>query len=449
MSRKLTSKEIDNLLDFITIDKSLPLDTAVSIYNNNRNRFVKQLENQLVYPVIIPKLKEELRKNYIQSQIQPGESVGIISAQSIGQKNTQSTLNTFHKAGQAETQVLTGVPRFQELLNTTKEPKGPSCKIFFRKKHKTLKSIKNTVKYNIKELKFKDISKECSVLVEKENHEWYEIFNMLYEDREWFRSLNEDYTGFLKIKLNMDILFKYKLPMVEIVKIIHNSFLDSVCFFSTESIGEIHIYFDMSNIELDEELLFVNEENKEEIYLEEVVEPKIKDMTIAGISNISNIYYLKEGSEWILETDGTNYRDIMNISFVDKLRTVSNDIWEIYNILGVEATREYLLEEFQSIMEGINKCHIDILVERMTFGGGISSISRYTMRKEKIGPISKSSFEETVDQFLRAGINNEVDNIKAVSSNIVCGNVADFGTGMMELKVDVDKIINNDELNFI
>lgn len=128
---------------------------------------------------------------------------------------------------------------------------------------------------------------------------------------------------------------------------------------------------------------------------------------------------------------------------MDSLRTISNNIWEIYEILGIEATKQYLMDELGKILE-VNKSHISILVNRMVFGGTIASISRYTMRKEKTGAISKSSFEETVDQFIRAATNGDIDDCSAVSSSIVCGNRPKFGTGMVDLKVDLKSIIKND-----
>jgi len=94
MTRVLTDEEMEYILDFIKMDTNLPYETSLSVYNNNKNRFLNQLKGQKLYPDVIPKLKEVLKQNYIDTLIEPGESVGIISAQSIGQKNTQSTLNS-------------------------------------------------------------------------------------------------------------------------------------------------------------------------------------------------------------------------------------------------------------------------------------------------------------------------------------------------------------------
>eukprot|EP00122_Pirum_gemmata_P018008 Pgem_evm10s16871 len=68
---------------------------------------------------------KKVRPLMIKTMIPPGESVGITCGQSLGEKQTQSTLNSFHSAGLTIKTVVTGVPRFSELMSATKEPKGP------------------------------------------------------------------------------------------------------------------------------------------------------------------------------------------------------------------------------------------------------------------------------------------------------------------------------------
>ena len=130
MKRYLKDSEIEHILSFLKPNKSIPIESALSIVNNLKARLIKQLKTIEIYPELIEELRIQIEKNYHASLISPGESVGIIAAQSIGEKNTQSTLNTFHKAGQSEKSVTVGVPRFQELLNATKTPKMINCKIF-------------------------------------------------------------------------------------------------------------------------------------------------------------------------------------------------------------------------------------------------------------------------------------------------------------------------------
>ena len=63
-------------------------------------------------------------------QAQPGEAVGALAAQSLGEPATQMTLNTFHYAGVSAKNVTLGVPRLKEIINVSKKPKTPSLTIF-------------------------------------------------------------------------------------------------------------------------------------------------------------------------------------------------------------------------------------------------------------------------------------------------------------------------------
>jgi DNA-directed RNA polymerase beta' subunit len=139
MTRLLTEKEIKNILDFLEISTYIPKETATVVIENIKNKLRKQLEKEKVYPSIIPKLKQMIKDSYENSLIQAGESVGVICAQSIGEKQTQTTLNTFHKAGMSEKTMTQGVPRFQELINATKKPRIVNNKIYLCANNNTIK----------------------------------------------------------------------------------------------------------------------------------------------------------------------------------------------------------------------------------------------------------------------------------------------------------------------
>jgi DNA-directed RNA polymerase subunit A" len=349
--------------------------------------------------------------------------------------NGLNCADTFHRAGQSEKAMIAGVPRFQELLNATQKPKLVSCKIFFKEGNETIQKLRETIGNTIVGLTFQDVSKSMKVIMRKEPESWYEPFKILYNDE------FTKYTDCICIKLNMDILFEYKLTIQNIADVITREYDDLYCVFSPSQIGRIDIFVDVSNIELpDSRIMFVDSDNAPEIYLEELVLPLVSKMLICGIHGITNIYYTREDEEWMVETEGSNFRKLLAHPGVDMSRVISNNVWEIYETLGIEAAREFLIEEYMSIMEGINICHTKLLVERMTFSGTISSISRYTMRKEEAGPFCKASFEESVDNFLKAAAHGDTEPTRGVSASIMCGKRANIGTGMMELKIDIMKL---------
>jgi DNA-directed RNA polymerase beta' subunit len=440
--RLLTSSEIENILDFITPSTGIPIKSANSICELNKERFRKQLVGQMVYPEIIETLKASLYKTWNNSQIQPGECVGVICAQSIGERNTQTALNTFHKAGQSEKTMTEGVPRFQELLNATKNPRMVNHKIFFKSGSDNIKNLRSIVGHTITGLTLKDISITTTINLNKKDDLWYDASKILYGDD--FSACSHCVT----IKLDTNKLFEYKLTENEISEVVHSTYTDIFCVFSPFGDGVMDIFVDTTDVlnkMSDGPIAYVNEDNAVEIYLEDVVLPNLEKLHICGIPGINEIFYVSENSEWIVETNtnvldpskANNLKKIMSLEEVDPLRTVSNNIWEIYETLGVEATKQFLIEEFMSIMDGINECHAKLLVDRMTFSGGIASISRYTLKKDECGPMGKASFEESLDNFLNAAANGEIEPTRGISASIICGKRSNTGTGMMELRMKI------------
>jgi DNA-directed RNA polymerase beta' subunit len=292
-----------------------------------------------------------------------------------------------HKAGQSEKSVTIGVPRFQELLNATKTPRMINCKIFLKEGYNSIQELRETAGHNFVCLTLKDLSNDINVCIDKEEESWYDIFKTLYSDN--FSRHNHC----ISIKLNKEMLFKYKINITDIVKVIEDQYDDLYCVFSPLNNNQLDIFVDTSNIKFpSEKLLFVTEENTNEIYLEECVQPILEKMVICGIPGIKSIYFTNENNEWFIETDGSNFQELLGHPIVNMEKLQSNNVWDIFETLGIEAAREFLIQEFLSIMDGINSCHVKLLVEKMTYSGTISSISRYTLRKDESGPMAKSSF---------------------------------------------------------
>lgn len=445
--RKLTKHEIKGILSFIVPNSNIPKDVAFAKTKN----IVKQLKTQLkaieIYPSLIPKLKKEIERQFYISQIQPGESVGITCAQANGEKQTQANLNTFHKAGSSEKQPVTSM--FSELLNATKKPKVPTCMVYFERGNETVGNLRDTLGSSLVQLTFRKLTTDYEVYVEKEEEPWYAAYKLIEGDD------FEDYTDCLSLQINMDLLYTYKLTLKEIADFISLEYSDMVCVYSPDCFGRVDIFVDTREIDLPEEqMAHITEENAREIYLDDVVQPILMDIVVCGIPGVDNMYFLREEDTktdaWMVELENTQvklpvsifrFKQILAHPAVDMTRTISNNIWDIYHTLGVEAVREYMIEKFIQIMDGINPCHVMILVDKMTHAGSISSISRYTMRQEESGPFGKASFEETLDNFLKAGVFGQEEPTRGVSASIICGKQASIGTGLCELRMDMNMLL--------
>ena len=340
-----------------------------------------------------------------------------------------------------------GVPRFQELLNATKKPRIVNHQIYFNNGNNTIEDIRETVGHNIVGLSFKELALETHVNLNKTPEPWYESYKILYTDA-W-----TEYKNCITFKLNKAKLFEFKLSMADIAEYIHSQYDDLCCVFSPPQFCQFDIWVDTENIELPvDRILYIDSENAIEIYIEECVQPALEELILCGIQGIHEIFYTEDPKikEWFLETNGINsrmintqyinYKTLLALKQVDYTRTISNNVWDIYEVLGVEAARTFLIQEFMSIMEGINSCHATLLVDRMTHGGSVASITRYTMKKDESGPFGKASFEETMDNFLNAAARGEIEPTQGVSASIICGKKAGVGTGIMDLEVDLDAL---------
>ena len=443
--RGLSPNEIEYILDFIKPFKNIPQDTANSIVINHKNKLKKQLVIQKLYVDNIQSdidiLKSEIKRYYFTSMIEPGKSVGVIAAQSIGERNTQNTLNSFHSCGIVEKTVVTGVPRFEELLNTTHKPKGKCCTVYFTKNNKDVRKLRKMISHHIVEINFQILSTSVMVNMNKKHEQWYDSFASLYDDKFL------QYKHCITFTLKKDMMYHFSITM-EMIKEVVEEHDDLYCVFSPFEQAQIDIFVDTSRIELSENILYITDENKEFIYLDDVVKQELmnnsgnkNNYNLFGIEGIKGIFYVKKGKEWIIETEGSNFKELLALPFVDATRTSSNNIWDIYETFGIYATKIVLKNEIMELMGGVNECHIKLLVDKMTYTGNITSISRYAMKKDDNGPMSKASFEQTLENFLNAAIYSEKETTKGVSASIICGKRPRIGTGLCDLVMDMEKVL--------
>lgn len=445
MKRKITQEEIDYL--FQDFDRFFPhyLDNEMrnKIISNLKNALIDEFKQYKIYKETLPELKKQLQKYVQQSIVSPGEMVGVICAQSIGERQTQLTLNSFHSAGLNVSMVTTGVPRFLEILNATKEPK--ICTNSFEMKDKKLQSITDIRKIignSLKHLYWKDLIETEELFMMKEDEPWYESFEFFYSNE--FRIHNVAFS----YKMKKDVLFRNNISFVKIKETFENEFDFLHVVFSPYYIGQVDFFIDMDEIQKQEEK---NEEIKDkkdflfELFLQEVVRQKILDTSVCGIPKIKDFFIQKDDitKKFQINTEGTNMIELLKLPYLDIKTLKTNHMWDVFNIIGIEGTRKFLLEELTNIVSSdgtfINQCHLTLLIDLMTFNGTIQSISRYGVKKEQNSVLTRSSFEESLEHFSKAAFFCEKENIKSVSASIMCGKRSNIGTGSLKLNVDWNK----------
>ncbi|KAG7265939.1 hypothetical protein CRUP_036132 [Coryphaenoides rupestris] len=409
----------------------------------------------------------EIETRFNQSITHPGEMVGALAAQSLGEPATQMTLNTFHYAGVSAKNVTLGVPRLKELINISKRPKTPSLTVFLlgqaardaerakdilcRLEHTTLRKVTaNTAIYY-------DPNPQSTVVTE--DQEWVNVY---YEMPDF--DVTRISPWLLRIELDRKHMTDRKLTMEQIAEKINAGFGDDLnCIFNDDNAEKLVLRIrimnsDENKFQEDEEVV---DKMDDDVFLRCIESNMLTDMTLQGIEQISRVYMhlpqtdnkkkiiiTEEGEfkalqEWILETDGAGLMRVLSEKDVDPVRTTSNDIVEIFTVLGIEAVRKALERELYHVIsfDGsyVNYRHLALLCDTMTCRGHLMAITRHGINRQDTGPLMKCSFEETVDVLMEAASHGENDPMKGVSENIMLGQLAPAGTGCFDLLLDAEK----------
>ena len=199
-------------------------------------------------------------------------------------------------------------------------------------------------------------------------------------------------------------------------------------------------------------------DQSDEIYLLKNFQDSILNhIVLRGISGLKNILprkiqnmVIKEEGKfvtkdtWVLDTTGTNLMDVLALDFIDSKRTYSNDMNEVFNVLGIEAARQIIFNEFNEVMEFsdvyINYHHLSILCDRMTMTKDMVAIFRSGLHKDDIGPIAKATFEVHTEILLDAARHADFDDMRGVSANVMCGQTGYYGTGSFNILLDMHEI---------
>ena len=444
MKQFLTTQQINEICTLIPLNRSIPVKVAESIASRIQEKLRNDLKSVQIYPQIYETFKKEIVKYYYKTLTQAGEAVGIITAQSIGERQTQTTLNSFHSAGLTIKTVITGVPRFSELLNATKEPKMVNCLIFLNEPFEDILGIRKRIGNTFTEITLKRLVKTYDLMKEP-LEKWHTLFCEMH-------GIQKELGWRVRFHLDLHILYEYNVKMKEIKAAIEEIYPGMTVMYKPESHGIVDIFIDDFEEEVDEEeeeevervveKLDVPYEMEQLILIEDKIIPQLMNVKITGISGIKEIFFEKRTDNWVITTEGSNLYGLFSNSIVNKKETLCNDMWEINRVFGIEATRQFLIEEFMDVVTSdgtfVNSSHVELLVDLMVYTGSIISISRYGQKKIGSGPLSKASFEESLENFLKAALNSEKETTDGVSASIILGKLPKIGTGIFDLKVNMD-----------
>ncbi len=335
---------------------------------------------------------------YETATVDPGECVGLVCAESIGEPGTQMTLNTFHFAGVSEMNVTTGLPRLIEILDARKTIKSPMMEVYLKPPYNKGEGIKKVAE-KVKETLFEEYIKELTIDVV-----------------ECIMHVTLDEGKMALVDMQTDTLAK--------------TLAKSLKGYTVKKAGNAAL--DIKSTSKDEPL--------KEVYR---LREKIKSIYINGIKGVSQVLPVQRGDEFLIITAGTNLKAMLKMEEVDPRRSVSNDLYEVEDILGIEAAREQIIREVLKVLDAqgidIDIRHILLVADTMTMGGHVRGISRYGIVKEKPSVLARASFETPLRHIFNAAITGEADPLNSVIENVMLNQPVPVGTGLPGLVTKVKK----------
>ena len=398
-------------------------------------------------------------------------------------ENGMGCYDTFHTAGSGvamKANVTRGVPRIEELLSITENPKNSSLTIYMKKDEETDCERAKELIAQIELTQLSELVDSVSIcfdpddmntLIQEDRStmlQYYEYQRLLQEcagiDLEGEADPNDSARSkwIIRMVMSREAMLDKRITMDDVHFAIKNSHGDDVsCIYADYNADKLVFRLRMNNINGKKPLKPKENplDQSDKIYLLKAFQDQLlNNIVLRGLKNISKVTlrklmdtlhkedgaYVKKET-WVLDTKGTNLMDVLALDYIDVRRTISDDIQEIHSVLGIEAAREALLTEMTGVFENdgtyINYHHLSLLCDRMTASSNMVSIFRHGINNDNIGPIAKASFEETPEMFLKAARHAELDQMRGISANVMCGQEGYYGTSSFQVMLDLQQMI--------
>ncbi|MBI3622579.1 DNA-directed RNA polymerase subunit A' [Candidatus Pacearchaeota archaeon] len=333
----------------------------------------------------------DVSKAYLDEKIEPGEAIGIITAQSFGEPSTQMVLRTFHFAGVSEMQVTQGLPRLIEIFDARKKPSSPKMEIYLDKDYNNEKDARVFAE-KIKEVTVKEIASEI---------------NLDFSDKR------------VEIKVDKNGIKRSHVSIKTVV----------------DRLNELGYKAKEKNESI---VLNAGEESFKDIYH---LKEKLKETAVAGIKGIKQILIAKRDANYVIITLGTNLKGVLELKEVNPNKTVSNDLHEVSEVFGVEAARQLIINEIKEVINpqglDINERHLKLVSDTMTNTGEVKGVTRIGIIAQKSSILARATFETPIKQFVNATIKGSKDKLTSVIENIILNQPVPIGTGLPGLLVKV------------
>jgi DNA-directed RNA polymerase subunit A" len=337
----------------------------------------------------IDSIVQDVVEEYNRVLVDPGEPVGTVAAQSIGEPGTQMTLSTFHYAGVAEINVTLGLPRIIEIVDMRRKPSTPVMTVYLEEDYRFDREKAVEVARLIEGTTVENVARSVVMDV-----------------------INMD----LVVHLDEYKLEDHKISVEDVIK-------------KLKRIKSVEMKQDDYTITLDPGDVSLMKLRKFAM--------RVRNTQLKGIKKIKRALIRKEDGEYVIYTEGSKLTDALKLKGVDGTRTTTNDVREIHKVLGIEAARNAIIKEIKETLDeqglDVGIRHIMLLADLMTVDGEPKPIGRHGISGEKSSILARAAFEVTTRHLLQAGKQGMVDSLNGVTENVIIGQPIPVGTGTVEL----------------
>ncbi|ASJ08756.1 DNA-directed RNA polymerase subunit A'' [Thermococcus siculi] len=383
----VAAKTIKSMVDKAELPENIKEELYNKLIEYNKRYKLKKAEVQAII--------DETVKEYQKALIEPGEAIGTVAAQSIGEPSTQMTLNTFHYAGVAEINVTLGLPRIIEIVDARKNPSTPIMTVYLDEKHRYDREKALEVARKIEGTTLENLAREMSIDI-----------------------LNYEFV----VDIDPERLEKAGLDMERIQRKLESSFKSA-------------------KFEVEGYTLIMRPKKVGKLSDLRRLSEKVKKHRLKGLSGVGKTIIRKEGDEYVIYTEGSNFKQVLKVPGIDPTRTRTNNIWEIADVLGIEAARNAIIEEIVNTMREqgleVDVRHIMLVADMMTLDGVILPIGRHGIVGEKASVLARAAFEITTQHLFEAAERGDVDPLNGVVENVLIGQPVPVGTGMVRLAMNL------------
>jgi DNA-directed RNA polymerase subunit A' len=352
------------------------------LVSETRERAIKARLPQAAVDILV----KSVVNNYKSSLVEPGEAVGIVAAQSIGEPGTQMTLRTFHYAGVREQNVTLGLPRLIEIVDARRKPSTPIMNIYLDDEHRFSQEKAAEVAKELVFTTLKDISKSLAIDIIR---------------------------GTIIVRLDTSLIESRNIRKEDIKAKIEAAGLKA---------------------EVEGEVIIVTPKDAKN--LNKVIE-KVSSIHVKGIPGIRRALVTRADNEWMIKTDGSNLHKVLRVPGVNPMKTTTNDIYEVAEVLGIEAARAMLIKEAKGVLDeqglDVDIRHVMLMADVMTQTGEVFQIGRHGVSGKKASVLARAAFEITVPTLVEAATKGTVDTFKGVTESVIVGQNIPVGTGTTEI----------------